>query len=304
MILEYKITEEDNGALIKNILRNRMQVSRRLITRLKTTDGILLDGVPVFVNVSVKTGNTLRLELADDTLSDNIEPQNMDLSIIYEDECLIAINKPSNLVVHPTNLHPYNTLANGVNYYFLQRGLKTKIRPVSRLDRNTSGVVVFAKNDYVQDYLVRQMKNKNFEKIYYGVTYGVWSSKEGTIDLPIARKPGSIMIRHVSPEGDSAVTHYKVLNSNTDYSLVEFKLETGRTHQIRVHCQALGHALIGDDLYPQLIDKQDFHHIKTIKRQALHSIKSSFPHPTTGNLLILEAPLAIDIVNLLSDLNL
>jgi 23S rRNA pseudouridine1911/1915/1917 synthase len=304
MFLKYEITEIDDGNTVKNILQNQMKLSRRLITRLKASGSIFLDDKSVFVNVKVRCGSILRLEISDDTHSENIESEEMELTIIYEDDYLIAINKPSNLVVHPTCLHPFGTLANGLQYHFIQQNIKTKIRPVSRLDRNTSGVVVFAKSDFAQDFLIRQMRNNSFEKIYLGVTYGNWENNKGIIDLPISRKPGSIMIRHIANDGDRAITHYRVIKFMNGFSLVEFRLETGRTHQIRVHCQAVGHALVGDELYAPLYECDEVNYDTLIKRQALHSYRSSFPHPLTGEILYLEAPLASDIVNLLTNLHL
>ena len=195
----------------------------------------------------------------------------MPLNIIYEDEAYIVVNKPAGIPVHPSMDHYTDSLSNGIAFYFNQIGLKKKIRPVNRLDKDTSGIVIFAKNEYIQECLVRQMKSKEFIKRYIAVVNGNLDNLEGTINAPIARKEGSIIERCVSETGDIAITHYKVLKRKTDFDIVECILETGRTHQIRVHFAYLGHSLLGDTLYGTSSS--------LINRQALHAYEVEFTHP-------------------------
>lgn len=191
------------------------------------------------------------------------------------------------LPVHPS-LHYYeNSLSNGVKYYFNQIGLKKKIRPVNRLDKATTGIVIFAKNEYVQENLVRQMGTGEFEKEYVAILEGILDKKRGTIVAPISRKENSIIERVISPDGETAVTHYSVLKEYPSFSLVSFKLETGRTHQIRVHSKYIGHPILGDTLYGSAS--------LLISRQALHACKVTFFHPITHKKMICTSPLPEDM---------
>lgn len=189
--------------------------------------------------------------------------------------------------MHPS-LHYYeNSLSNGVKYYFNQIGLKKKIRPVNRLDKDTTGIVIFAKNEYVQENLVRQMATGKFEKEYVAILEGILDKKQGTIDAPISRKENSIIERIVSPDGEKSITHYSVLKEYSSFSLVSFKLETGRTHQIRVHSKYIGHPILGDSLYgsPSTL----------ISHQALHAYRITFSHPITHKQVICTSPLPEDM---------
>ena len=206
----------------------------------------------------------------------------MKLDIIYEDEWLIVINKSAGIPVHPSMLHYTDSLSNGIRFYFDSIGLKKKIRPVNRLDLNTSGLVVFAKCEYIQEQLSAQMQTNDFKKEYICLVEGHLNEKSGIIDLPISRKPGSIIERCVSPDGQKSITKFTVLKEFDNYSLVKCILKTGRTHQIRVHFSYIGHPLLGDTLYG--------HSSNLINRQALHSYRISFIHPVTKHVLSFETP--------------
>jgi 23S rRNA pseudouridine1911/1915/1917 synthase len=301
---KYIVKPEDAGKTIKHILKKNFNFSERLIKRLKLNHRIHCNSYSVYVNFLVNNEDIVEVDLDFFEECEDILAENIPLDILFEDDCLLVLNKPPFIVVHPTSTHQSGTIANGVLYYMRSQGLMRKIRPVSRLDRDTTGIIVFAKNEYIQECLIRQMKEKTFTKEYMGIVHGHVSPASGTINLPIDRKPESIMLRHISDSGSSAVTHYEVLKRLHNATLLKFNLETGRTHQIRVHCQAIGHPLIGDTLYPYLagivppfVPQSAF---DLINRQALHSFKVSFTHPYLLNKVELTAPLPNDFKTLLS----
>lgn len=256
---------------VKEVLKAEFSMSDRLLLKLKKLDKIYLNGNVTSVNHPVLENDLIECYLDYEEDNSNIVPTEMPLNIIYEDEAYIVVNKPAGIPVHPSMDHYADSLSNGIAFYFNQIGLKKKIRPVNRLDKDTSGIVIFAKNEYIQECLVRQMKSKEFIKKYIAVVTGSLDNLEGTINAPIARKEGSIIERCVSETGDIAITHYKVLKRKTDFDIVECILETGRTHQIRVHFAYLGHSLLGDTLYGTSSN--------LINRQALHAYEVEFTHP-------------------------
>lgn len=256
---------------VKEVLKAEFSMSDRLLLKLKKLDKIYLNGNVTSVNHPVLENDLIECYLDYEEDNSNIVPTEMPLNIIYEDEAYIVVNKPAGIPVHPSMDHYTDSLSNGIAFYFNQIGLKKKIRPVNRLDKDTSGIVIFAKNEYIQECLVRQMKSKEFIKRYIAVVNGNLDNLEGTINAPIARKEGSIIERCVSETGDIAITHYKVLKRKPNFDIVECILETGRTHQIRVHFAYLGHSLLGDTLYGTSSN--------LINRQALHAYEVEFTHP-------------------------
>ena len=256
---------------VKEVLKAEFSMSDRLLLKLKNLNKIYLNGNVTSVNHPVLENDLIECYLDYEEHNSNIVPTEMPLNIIYEDEAYIVVNKPAGIPVHPSMDHYTDSLSNGIAFYFNQIGLKKKIRPVNRLDKDTSGIVIFAKNEYIQECLVRQMKSKEFIKKYIAVVTGSLDNLEGTINAPIARKEGSIIERCVSETGDIAITHYKVLKRKPNFDIVECILETGRTHQIRVHFAYLGHSLLGDTLYGTSSN--------LINRQALHAYEVEFTHP-------------------------
>lgn len=289
MDLEYKVTNNkyDN---IKQVLKEEFHISDRLLKKLKLNHQIFLNYIPVNINYSdLKIGDFISIVLDFEEEYDNIVPLESNLNIIYEDNYLLVVNKPSNMPVHPSCNHFEDSLSNIVKYYFDCIGLKRKIRIVNRLDKDTSGIVIFAKNEYIQEALIQQMKNNTFKKEYLAILNGILEKNSDTISAPIARKENSIIERCVNFEtGDIAITHYDLIKTiDNKYSLVHFVLETGRTHQIRVHSAYIGHPILGDTLYGSSSN--------LINRQALHAQKVSFIHPITEKIMILEAPLPEDM---------
>lgn len=276
---------------VKQVLKEEFHISERLLLKLKREEKIYLNDTLVFINHIVQLKDCITVFLDTEEISNTIVPTAMDLNILYEDESLLIIDKPSGMAVHPSHLHYDSSLSNGVRYYFEQIGLKKKIRPVNRLDKDTSGIVIFAKNEYVQESLRRQMITNQFKKYYLTLIEGQLDKKEDTITAPIARKENSIIERCVKSDGDTAITKYKVKQEFNDFSLLEISLLTGRTHQIRVHMSYLGHPILGDTLYgnPSSL----------IHRQALHAYIVECIHPITKTKLKIQAPIPEDIKNLI-----
>ena len=288
MKLKYII--ENNKSNINQILQNKLSISSRLLYKLIKSQRILLNGNICDTRNHSNVGDTLIVDFNYDEDNSNIVPTKMDLDIIYEDEWLLIVNKPAGVAIHPSILHYSDSLCNGIRFYFDSIGLKKKIRPVNRLDLNTSGLVIFAKCEYIQECLISQMKDHLFKKEYLAICDGIFENKYGTINLPIARKKDSIIERCISDDGQPSITHYEVLKEFSNYSLVRCILETGRTHQIRVHMSAISHPLIGDSLYGSLSD--------LIDRQALHCYKLRFVHPITKNFMDFCGEIPLDLKKL------
>lgn len=286
--MELKYLVKDNKYKnINEILSLEFKISTRLKNKLIRKNMILLNDNICDTRNSVNIGDKLIVDFNYNEDISNIVPKEMPLDIVYEDEWLLVVNKSSAIAIHPSILHFDNSLSNGVRFYFDKIGLKKKIRPINRLDKDTSGLVIFAKCEYTQECLSLQMKNNIFEKEYLCLCSGLFDKESGTINLPIARKEGSIIERCIDENGKKSITHYKVLEDFKNYSLVLCKLETGRTHQIRLHMSSIGHPLLGDTLYGTSSN--------LISRQALHSYKIKFIHPIAKKELELKANLPEDI---------
>ena len=273
MILKY-IVKDNKYININQILKQEFNISARLLHKLIVAKHVLLNNSIVDTRSSVTINDIITVNLDFEEESENIVATQIPLEIIFEDDAFLILNKPAGIAVHPSILHYENSLSNGVKFYFNSIGLKRKIRPVNRLDLNTSGLIIFAKNEYVQECLIQQMNNNIFKKEYLAIVQGYFNNSNGTITLPIARKNNSIIERCVSPDGQEAITDYCVLEEHENYSIVKCSLRTGRTHQIRVHMSAIEHPLLGDSLYG--VDSP------LINRQALHSYRICFVHPISN----------------------
>ena len=295
MTLKYIVIDEKYQN-INQILKREFHISARLQHKLIIEKHVFLNDIFVDTRSTVSKNDVITVNLDFEEDSENIVATQMTLDIIYEDDALLILNKPAGIAVHPSVLHFEDTLSNSVKYYFESIGLKRKIRPVNRLDLNTSGLIVFAKSQYIQECLIQQMSSNLFKKEYTAIATGHFENPKGTINLPITRKENSIIERCVSIHGgQTAITDYEVLQEieiNSEcFSIVKCYLQTGRTHQIRVHMSAIGHPLLGDTLYGSLyntdqsISEKNLSSTKIIGRQALHSSKISFVHPITNKAL-------------------
>ena len=288
MIIKY--INKDNNNTVNDVLINEFQFSSRLMSKLIKNKKIYLNNSFCDTRKCINYNDEIIVDLSGKENNSNIVATNMDLDIIYEDDWFLVVNKQPGIAVHPSSLHYSDSLSNGVKFYFDKIGLKKKIRVVNRLDYNTSGIVVFAKCEYIHEQFSKQMMQHIFQKEYLCIINGFLDNSYGIIDLPIDRKQGSIIERCIDKNGQKSITHYEVLKTFSDYSLVKCILETGRTHQIRVHFSAIGHPLLGDTLYGTASD--------LINRQALHSNKIDLIHPITKEHLSFESLLPNDMKKL------
>jgi len=281
--ISYTIPFEADGQTVQTFLRRDCGMSWRMVVKLKRVEnGIMLDGVHVRTIDLLKAGQTLTVTMPTDAV--RIEGADIPLDIVYEDEHLLVVNKPPFLAVHPSAGKPDPTLANAVVAYFEECGHALSFRPLNRLDRNTSGLLTAAKNPHMAFAMTGRVK-----KQYIAVVLGELRG-EGTIDQPIRIKDGCTISREVGEGGKDSVTHWKVLATNGTMSVVSVVIDTGRTHQIRVHMSWLGHPLVGDTMYG--VDE-------TLARHALHCLTMTFEHPITGETVALTAPLPEDMCTLI-----
>lgn len=293
--IQYKIEEQHNGKCISMFLKEK-EYSRAVIIELKKTKtGIQKNGTWAGVNEILITGDILEICLTEQGSSENIVPRELQLDILYEDEDILVVNKPYDTPIHPSVNNYNNTLANGVVHYYQQQNKPYIFRCINRLDRDTTGVTILAKNLISASILSKRMKERGLSRIYVAFVEGI-TKEEGTIDLPIGREEGTIIKRKIDEkEGKHAVTHYCKLEElqveGKAVSVVALQLETGRTHQIRVHMASIGHPLLGDFLY------NESNHMLT--RQALHAASCAFYHPITGEYKRITAPLPKDMAMLM-----
>jgi 23S rRNA pseudouridine1911/1915/1917 synthase len=316
--LRYEVPSEARGLSLGKFLFNRLKLSRTLVRRVKGSGELLVDGRQVRVNYVLAGGEVVELRLA---VEGRVEPEPVPLAVVYEDEALLVVAKPAGMVVHPVRDYTSGTLANGVAYHLQQRGEAPVARPVQRIDRDTTGLVLFGKNPAAAGQLARELERHKLDRHYLAFVHGEVRLERGTVDVPIRRVWGHPVAREVAvgprtPEqeallagavvagrvlredwkatGQAAVTHWEVLRRWPAVTMLALRLETGRTHQIRVHMAHLGHPLLGDELYGRGGPPG---------RQALHAVSLAFAHPVTGAELRFEAPLPSDLVELMARLD-
>lgn len=280
------------GKTVLSVLRGELNLSSKTITVLKKRDdGILAGGVRVTVRHVMQPGESLEINCDDLEPNENLVPTEMPLDILYEDDDIIAVNKPPMLPTHPSHGHFDDTLANGICFHVLSsQSTPFVFRAANRLDRNTSGIVLVAKNRISSSKLYFSMKNGKFKKKYVALLRGVPEKPEGTIETYIRRQKESIILREVCgnlPDASFACTEYRLISTDGKVSLVEAVPRTGRTHQLRLHFAHIGCPILGDDLYGEASEE--------ISRQALHASFLSFPHPSSGKTIALSAPIPKDM---------
>ena len=285
----YQINSLEKPQKISGFLKEKGYSRQNLVDLRKNEQAICLNGTYVHMNHMLAEGDVLTVWIRETDNSGQIRPVKLPFAIVYEDEDLLVINKPAGMPVHPSRGNPDNSLGNALAWYFKEQGVPFVFRCINRLDRDTTGALILAKNPLSAAILSVQMKKRQILRTYLALVDGLLPDS-GTINAPIARMEGSVITREVNFEtGESAITHYERLAAGKEYSLAELHLETGRTHQIRVHMKYIGHPLPGDYLY-----NPDY---RRINRQPLHSYQLEFTHPITGKVMLFTAPLPIDFIS-------
>ena len=290
-IITYHIDAHADGLRTEQFLRRRGYSCQNLTQLKKMPESILINGVWSYMRTPLSAGDTLTVHIRETESSPNIPPVDLPLCIVYEDEDIIVVNKPAGMPVHPSLNNYRNSLANALMYYYQQQGKPFIFRCTNRLDRDTSGLTVIAKHMVSSSILSAMTARHKIRREYLAIVRGHVTPPSGTIDAPIGRAGTPLIERRIDFEhGERAVTHYQVVKEKNGHSLVSLVLETGRTHQIRVHMKYLGFPLVGDYLYnPDM---------EYIQRQALHSHSLSFRHPITGDDLKFEAELPEDMLRI------
>ncbi|MCY8308795.1 RluA family pseudouridine synthase [Bacillus vallismortis] len=289
--LELLINDKHDGQWLFAVLKQELNASKPVIQDWVTHHRIKVNHDSVINNVIVKKGDRVFIDLQESEES-SVIPEYGELDILFEDNHMLIVNKPTGIATHPNEEGQTGTLANVIAYHYQVNGETCKVRHVHRLDQDTSGAIVFAKHRLAHAILDQQLERKTLKRTYTAIAHGKLKMKKGTINSPIGRDRSHPTKRRVSPGGQAAVTHFKVIarNAKEQLSLVELELETGRTHQIRVHMASIGHPLAGDTLYGG--------GGMLLNRQALHARKVQAIHPITSELIVAEAPFPADIENL------
>lgn len=293
--LSYSITTASENQKVSSFLKSRGYSSQNLIELKKIPQSVLVNGSPVYMNCRLQAGDALTIHIVEKVSSGKIPPVELPLDIIYEDEDLMVINKPAGMPIHPSMNNYENSLGNALAWYFARQEIPFVFRCINRLDRDTSGLTIVAKHMVSAGMLSSMIAQKDLKsgitREYLAIVRGSMTPPEGTITAPLSRKPGSILERQVDfALGERAVTHYRKIDEKNGHSLVSLVLETGRTHQIRVHMKYSGYPLIGDYLYNP--------DTEYISRQALHSYRLAFTHPITRKAMEFTAPLPDDMLRI------
>jgi len=295
ILFSHRVTNEEDGLMVKQVIQRHFPFSRRLL-RMCVKEGLItVNGEQRYLTSRVHSGERIELHVVDQANS-AIRPEPIEFTVLYEDQDLIVIDKPPGLVVHPTKGYPSGTLVNGLAYYFMQNQDQSSIHPVHRLDKDTSGLMVIAKHPFAHSFLAREFAKKRYQRIYYAIVAGVIQEEQGVIAAPIGMDPNSQIKRRIETgrAGKPAITHFSVYERLQGATFVKLQLQTGRTHQIRVHMASIGHPLIGDHLYGDPNDP--------FPRQALHAAKVKLLHPRKKKWVQWESFFPRDIMKLYAEL--
>ena len=307
--IEILVSNDTKGERIDSYLSGSLSMTRSVVAKLCESGMITVDGKSIAKNYKLKGGEMVEVIIPPAEPSEAM-PENIPLDVVYEDEDIIVINKPSGMVVHPAAGNTSGTLVNALLYHCGNSlsGIGGVVRPgiVHRIDKDTSGLLVVAKNDDAHLFLSQQIKEHNVSRIYYAIACGSLKNDEGTVNAPIGRHPidrkKMAIIRDPDKSSKEAITHYRVLERFNGYTLVECKLETGRTHQIRVHMASLGHALLGDEVYGNDKIKLGQAARALIDGQCLHAGELVLTHPRTKKLMHFKSPMPNNMVELVEKL--
>ena len=294
--MDFLVTESESGLSVREFLPRRLSLSTKMLKFLKyREDGITVNGSRVTVRYRLQTGDRLSLDIRDGENPDAPDAVDLPIDILYEDDELVVPSKPAGMPTHPSRDHYRDTVANALSYRYLTRGIPFVFRPINRLDRDTSGLLLVARNKLSAGRMTDAMRHGEIHKSYLAVLEGEDCPGSGCIDRPLRRSAASIIVREVCNETDAGAepsrTLFRVLARGDGCVLVEAKPVTGRTHQLRVHFASIGHPIVGDTLYG--------HPDARIGRQALHARTLTFPHPATGERMTLTAPLPDDLDTLI-----
>ncbi len=294
-VITYKVGKEGQDVKIRDYMKENLNLSGRFIRGSAMDRRLRVNGKEVKLNYKLQEDDVIEVTVNAEE-SQNIEGEDLNIKVIYEDDDLLIVDKPPFMVVHPTKSHPMGTLANGVIHHFRSNNDNSIVRLVSRLDRDTSGLIMIAKNQFSHMNLAKSMEKNLIKKSYLAIIHGNLENQEGTIDLTIGRPTDETIKRAVLEDGQRSITHYKIKESYKEGTLVELVLETGRTHQIRVHLSYVGCPIYGEQLY------SDFNDEELISRQALHAYALTLPHPRSGEILNFESTLPEDMTKLIHNL--
>ncbi len=290
-ILKYHVQKKDDNKDIKTILFKRLQFSRTLLKKIKKTNNIILNGKSTKLMNIVNEGDVLEIILDMPKETATVEPENIPLNVLFENEDLMVVDKPAGLVVHPTKKHLNGTLANSVVYYWKSQGYDRVFRPVHRLDKDTSGALLIAKNHYIHQHLSRQIKTGILKRQYIAIVHGIIKDNKVTINEPISLEPDNGIKRKIDINGQNAITNFKTIKILKNATILKLSLKTGRTHQIRIHMSHYGHPIIGDILYGS--------NNLNINRQALHSQSIKFFNPRNNKIIYVTSSLPDDMKKLI-----
>lgn len=287
---EHAVRPDEGGSTVREILAGPLGVSGRMIQKLTRSAGIRLNRRATHLKQRVRPGDVVAARVAREEES-GLEPEAMELRVVHEDDDVLVLDKPPLLLVHPVSPGQRGTLAHGVAHHFAEQGVRARVRPVHRLDRDTSGLLLIAKTAYAHQFLDRELRERTLARGYLAFAGGAVREDEGVVDASIGRHPTQRHLRAVDAAGERAVTRFRVVRRFAAATLAEVELDTGRTHQIRVHFAHLGHPLLGDRQYGGA-------EVPGLRRQALHAHRLSFVHPGSRERLHFEAALPADLQQL------